>query len=197
MKNIKHICFSLFFLISLLNSTFAKEKLPITTTLTVHKSEKYGILTVSGIIKAPKRIIWEALTAQGSESCTHTKDILAYDIIKIDKKSKTIEAYYLIDFPWPFKDRWQVLHIKINKKTDKISWKLKMGTIKRNTGYYHLEKIDKYSTRVNYKVEFDPGVKYVPRWIINYIAKLQAPKIIKNIRKCAKKKVSQIQACNF
>ena len=164
-------------------SGIAAKKYPsIETHYVVPDGRSYGFLTVEGDVKASRKKVWSVLTrTDGKSICTHTKDVLKFSIKKI--KDNTYLAYYLLDYPWPFKDRWQKLLITHDKENYKIYWKRVEGTITRNTGYYNLEENERFTT-IYYRVEFDPGLKYIPDTLVNYAVKIQAPNILKNLRKC-------------
>ena len=161
----------------------AKQYPSIETHYVVPDGRSYGFLTVEGDVKAPRKKVWNVLTrTDGKSICTHTKDVLKFTITKI--KDDTYLAYYLLDYPWPFQDRWQKLLITHDKENFRIFWKRVEGSITRNSGYYNLEENDRFTT-IYYRVEFDPGIKYIPDTLVNYAVKIQAPSILKNIRKCA------------
>ncbi|MDH5655772.1 MAG: hypothetical protein OEZ34_07690 [Spirochaetia bacterium] len=160
----------------------AKQYPSIETYYGIQEGTKDAFVAVEGDIKASRKQVWEVLTTTDKNKiCTHTKDVLEFSIHKISEGR--YQAYYLLDYPWPFQDKWQKLEIVHDKSHYKIFWNRIAGSIKRNRGYYVLEEHDAYTT-LSYRVEFDPGIKYIPEKLVQYAIKVQAPRIVKNIRKC-------------
>ena len=178
-KSVK-ILFSIAFLVGVSEITARRHDV-ILISYTKPEGRGYGFLSVTGDIKASRKKVWSVLTRTDEHICTHTKDVLKFSINKIGEGKYL--AYYLLDYPWPMEDRWQKLIITHDKIHYRIYWERIEGTIKRNSGYYNLEDGDDFTT-LNYRVEFDPGLNYVPDALVNYVVKIQAPKILKNIRKC-------------
>ncbi len=171
----------IFFYLLLLNPLFGQNYDSIHTHLEVNKEHNYGILKVSGFVKRPREEVWKKMTSQDGANCTHTREILEYRSKKIGRNK--FEAYYKIDYPWPFEDRWQILQLTHDHTRYIISWTRINGTIPMNDGSYTLLQTGD-ATLIQYRVKFNPGITHVPQWVLNQIIQWQAPQIIKNIQKC-------------
>ena len=183
-RKIFFILFSIFLAVGI-SGIVGKQYPSIDAYYSLDNENSEAYLMVEGDIKAPRKKVWNVLTTTDTTKiCTHTEDVLKFTITKTGEN--TYEAYYVFDYPWPFSDRWQKLEIIHDRSNFKIYWKRIDGTIERNTGYYKLDEHDIYTT-LNYKVVFDPGIKYVPESLVNYVVKIQAPRVIKNIRRCVDK----------
>jgi hypothetical protein len=171
------------FLLCLLSAPEVSGSEPGGIDVSLHENRERNtwVLRVSGILEFEKDYVWYVLTAPRCSRCAHTKDILDFSIRRTGPE--TGEAYYLVDFPWPMQDRWVVTELRYDKKNYRIGWRRLRGTIPYSSGFYELRESENY-TRITYESELDPGLRHVPRWLINYVTRSQARKLVINIASC-------------
>lgn len=145
------------------------------------KSENHAYITVIGIIDEAPKNVWKIIN--------HSKQIypdVLEDIIVFQKGNYYIKKK-LLNFPFPFSDRWTVIEEYIYDELFSKEWKEKEGDIKINRGAIRLYPFNN-KTLMIFKVSFDPGLKFVPEWVIEFGMKYKAPTLIDNIRKFIKDK---------
>ncbi|MFN3604405.1 MAG: hypothetical protein ACK4UJ_06825 [Leptonema sp. (in: bacteria)] len=139
-------------------------------------SENHGYITVIGIINEKPDKVWVILQDPNKKMY---KDILENHILY--KKENYYIKKKLIDFPFPFDDRWTIIEENIYDHLYSKQWKEKGGDIKINRGAIRLFPY-KGKTLMIFKASFDPGLPFVPEWIIQWGLRIKAPMIINQVR---------------
>lgn len=147
------------------------------------KTENHAYITVIGIINEDPKNVWETI----NNSKQVYPDVLE-DIIVFQRGNYYIKKK-LLNFPFPFSDRWTVIEEYIYDDLFSKEWKEKEGDIKINRGAIRLFPY-KNKTLMIFKVSFDPGLKFVPQWAIEFGMKYKAPTLIENVRKFIRNKKS-------
>lgn len=135
-----------------------------------------------GVVDATPERIWSVLV-----------DYEAYRkifprILKTEVRTKDgqVEGHYsLLDYPWPFPDRWTLNRITRFEPPRAIDWRRVDGSVKEVVGSWRLYP-EGDRTVVVYQVRLDPGVPLVPAWVIDWGSKQVAPEIIRSIRRAVK-----------
>lgn len=101
------------------------------------------------------------------------------------KEGDVEDHYTLLDYPWPFEDRWTLNRIVHRPQARAIDWRRVDGTVKEVVGSWRLYR-EADQTLVVYKVRLDPGVPLVPAWAIDWGTRNVAPDIIRAVRRQVK-----------
>lgn len=160
----------------------------IHTKLNKKKNENIGTATIVGIVPHKIEEVWHVLiTPQYSPELYSgvLENEVRYNGGRIQHN------YSLIDYPWPFSDRWTINKIDFNRDAWEVSWKRIDGTIPINEGHWHLFPMgDK--TLILYQLRVDPGIALLPDWVVNYAMKKKAPEVITGLNRFFKNHGPQI-----
>ncbi|MCS7204913.1 MAG: hypothetical protein NZ853_04390 [Leptospiraceae bacterium] len=141
------------------------------------KSQSLGIVTVVGVIRAPIDVVWRTINSDDKKLYP---EFLYKEVKKISENILVKKA--LLDFPWPFENRWTIYREKLDPKIYAKEWYEIGGDIKVNRGAVRLFSLNPEETVMVFKSQFDPGIGIVPIWAIEMGMKYKAPSIIQKIR---------------
>ncbi|MBU6428469.1 MAG: SRPBCC family protein [Cyanobacteria bacterium REEB65] len=87
------------------------------------------------------------------------------------------EHYTEVNYPWPYRSRWVLDSIHENRSRWVLRWHRLEGTIRELEGEWELEP-DGPATILRYAVRIDPGLPFVPQWLISWGTQTMAPSIL-------------------
>lgn len=146
------------------------------------KSDSLGTITVAGIIEAPVDVVWKTINTDDRELYP---DMLKQEVTVINRQEFIKKT--LLDYPWPFSDRWTIYREKIDEKLYGKEWFEIGGDVKINRGAVRLFALEDNSTLMVFKNTFDPGIGAVPDWVIETGMEIIAPRVITRVREYLKK----------
>jgi len=132
-----------------------------------------------GILPAEVDKVWSVIT-----DFDHYTRIFR-GILKAETRAVTPDYedhFSLLDYPWPFEDRWTVNRIVASADHRRLTIRRQEGSVKEVAGGWVLEPLDK-ATLVTYHVRVDPGLPFLPPWAIDWGARQAAPEIILSVRR--------------
>ena len=106
-------------------------------------------------------------------------------ILKTEVRAVTSDYqdhYSLLDYPWPFEDRWTVNRITTSPDRRRFNIRHIEGTVKEVVGGWTLEPLER-GTLIVYQVRVDPGLGFLPAWAIDWGTRQAAPDIIQSVRR--------------
>ncbi|MBU6428155.1 MAG: SRPBCC family protein [Cyanobacteria bacterium REEB65] len=132
-----------------------------------------------GIVNAPPSRVWDVLT-----------DFADYDHIYTGIKrseirgrtGNTLFGYFLLEFPWPLPERWTLNETRLHPGHLAFDWDRVDGTVKRYEGSLELYPWENNKTRMVFRALMDPGLNFVPGWLVDYVASTTLPGIIQGAR---------------
>lgn len=146
-----------------------------------HRSTMKDVVTI-GYVDAPLETVWRVIT----DYDRYPKMFPSILKSETRKKDGLLEHHYsLLDYPWPFPDRWTLNAIEHHRDRREISWKRIEGTVKELEGSWQLYP-EGERTLVVYSARFDPGIPLIPSWVIEWGSTRIAPQTIQNVRQYAK-----------
>jgi hypothetical protein len=92
------------------------------------------------------------------------------------------DHYSLLDYPWPFEDRWTVNRITMSADRRRFNIRHIDGTVREVVGGWTLEPLER-GTLITYQVRVDPGLGFLPAWAIDWGTRQAAPEIIQSVRR--------------
>ena len=131
-----------------------------------------------GVIDAPCQAVWHTIT-----------DYPAYarifpDILKSEVRRQAgneLDQYTEVRYPWPLPSKWSLTRIEHDPSHHALHFHRIDGTVKEAVGSWHLYP-DGDKTLAVYAVRFDPGIPFVPHWVIEWGARQELPAIIHAVR---------------
>lgn len=135
-----------------------------------------------GYVNAPADRVWDCIEDYPNYPKMFPR------LLKSETRGRlgNIELHYtLVDYPWPFGPHWTLNRVVEADNRRKMTWKRQEGTIKEVAGSWELFP-DGDKTLVVYSTRIDPGVPFLPAWVIDWGSKQIAPQIIEAVRKYSK-----------
>lgn len=135
------------------------------------------------IISSPPAKVWKVVTDYGNYKSFMPKVTKSYVETRNGNK---VEAYTLLTLPWPFQNTWYVNRYVEDRKNLVVRWSMVRGSILDNAGSWKLKPHGKKNTLATYTLKVDPGVSFIPTWMINTATKETLPDIIEAVRERVK-----------
>jgi Polyketide cyclase / dehydrase and lipid transport. len=141
---------------------------------------------VVGLVNASAQRTYEAFTDFARyDEIFHVKDSR---ILRADGNVLHVRA--TISVPWPIGDKWVVNETRLEPETNSFSFNRVDGSISSYSGY--VKAIPKGPDRchVYYVAKADPGIPFLPAWLLNQFQASMLPDTIKHVRAYLKRKGS-------
>ncbi|MBM3268717.1 MAG: hypothetical protein FJZ01_13830 [Candidatus Sericytochromatia bacterium] len=135
------------------------------------------------VVEAPVTVVWDVLC-----------DLAAYPRLfdRMAASEATLEKeswghhYTEVQYPWPWGKRW-VLNVIHNDRPQMVSrFKRLEGTIRDLEGRFELRPLPDSRTVLRYGVRMDPGLTFVPTWLVPWAASALVPDILRSFAREAR-----------
>ncbi len=129
------------------------------------------------VIRASVDDVWEAITDYDDYKnfMPHTRES------KVLSRKKN-EVLFHTELEFPIKRIWYDILLTLDKKSHRVDWTLKDGSIKHNEGSWALQKHEKAHTLATYTLATDPGF-YIPKFLLEKATQGTLPLVIEAVRK--------------
>lgn len=124
-------------------------------------------------------------------------DFARYDEIFHVKDSKilstagnTMQVRATLVVPWPIGDRWVINETRLSPDDLSFSFNRIDGTITAYSGEVRIVPRDEERCDVYYVAKADPGIPFLPAWLLNQFQASMLPDTIKHVRAYLKRKSS-------
>lgn len=131
-----------------------------------------------GYVNAPVDEVWKLITDYNRYS--HIYSGVRQSEIR-HSTGATRQLYLLLDYPWPFQDKWVLCDAVQEPQNWTIDLHRVDGSVKEVEGGWYLYP-NGNRTLVVYSIRFDPGLGFIPPWLIEWGSTQAAPIIIKGLR---------------
>ncbi|HBN10028.1 MAG TPA: hypothetical protein DD435_15765 [Cyanobacteria bacterium UBA8530] len=151
--------------------------------LPTFRSTMKDVLTV-GYVAAPLEEVWRVITDY------QNYPRMFPGILKSEvrwKEGDDERHYSLLDYPWPFQDKWTINELHHDRGNRKILFHRIEGTVKELDGSWRLFP-EGERTLVAYSIRLDPGVPFLPAWLLEWGNSRIAPQTIRNLRRFTRAK---------
>lgn len=142
------------------------------------KREGVWFVQSAGIVDAPARKIWDMLTDITRYREIYP-DILEYRVTRDEGNRKCF--YSLLNYPWPLENRSLISDVTYHPDTFHIYSKRIGGTVVESETRWRYYPLGSY-TLIYYEQYFNPGLEFLPDWVLGWATKKMVPKIIKRIQ---------------
>ncbi|MBM3276107.1 MAG: SRPBCC family protein [Candidatus Sericytochromatia bacterium] len=131
------------------------------------------------VVAAPVDVMWEVLC-----------DLDAYPRMfdRMARSETTLNAgewghnYNEVQYPWPWGKRW-VLNVIHNDRPRLVSrFKRLEGTIRELEGRFEVRPAPGGGALLRYGVRMDPGLDFVPAWLLSWATSILVPEILRDFR---------------
>ena len=132
-----------------------------------------------GIVDAPPTKVWALLTDFDHYDRIYTG--IEQSAVR-SRSGNTIMGYFLLDFPWPLPKRWTLNATYLEPARMRFTWRRVGGTVKDYEGSLKLYPWGDHETRMVFRALMDPGLAFVPGWLIDYVSLNTLPAIVQGVR---------------
>lgn len=106
---------------------------------------------------------------------------------RIDRRQGNVTiATMKLDLPFPMNGTWYTNRYVANKQAGTIEWKMLQGSLKSTVGRWQILPQGK-GTLVQYHLQTDPGIPFIPQALIQEGSKRTIPDILRAVEAHAKK----------
>jgi coenzyme Q-binding protein COQ10 len=106
---------------------------------------------------------------------------------RIDRRSQNVTiATMKLDLPFPMNGTWYTNRYVENKAAGTIDWKMLRGSLKSTVGRWKISPQGK-GTLVQYALQTDPGIPFIPQRLIQEGSKRTIPDILRAVEAYAQK----------
>lgn len=144
-----------------------------------------GNVVVMGRVDATWPRVWDVLTNQ-EDYPRIFREIRRMSYVREGIRGPVWRAD--VTLPWPLGDQWTEDEVVISRRGRTVNWYHVGGTIRDNTGSWRLQPAADGATVVIYRNRFDPGVAWVPRWLMSWAVSHGIPKIVRDLRAFVERK---------
>lgn len=96
-----------------------------------------------------------------------------------------------IEVPWPIGDRWVMNETVLQPEALSFSFNRVEGTIVAYSGYVKAVPVGPDRCHLYYVAKADPGIPFVPAWLLNRFQASMLPDTIKHVRAYLKRQATQ------
>ena len=160
----------------------AIERGKLVVRLRSSKTSNLKDVLIAGRIDAPLQVVWNIITDYPDYPKLWPR-ILKSETL--DQHGLTLEHKTVLDYPWPLPHAWVISQVEQSPDERSVHWHRIAGSLKKFDGSWHLSP-DGTGTLVIYSSLVDPGIPFIPPWIIDWANAQVAPDVIKAIRRHVK-----------
>ena len=136
-------------------------------------------VSAEGVVDAPPAKVWSVVTDFADY----------YQIYSGIKRSEvrarngdTLIGYFLLAFPWPLPERWTLNDTVLDPDRMRFKWQRVGGTVRRYDGSLELLPWHQDETLMVFRAAMDPGLAFVPGWLVDYVSLNTLPAIVQGVR---------------
>lgn len=93
-----------------------------------------------------------------------------------------------IEAPWPFGDRWVINETRLEPSDYGFTFQRVEGSITEYNGHVRIVPKGPERSHVYYVAKADPGIPFLPAWLLNHFQASMLPDTIKHVREYLKRK---------
>lgn len=133
---------------------------------------------VVGLVNASAQKTYEAFTNFAKyDEIFHVKDSR---ILKTDGNVLNVRA--TISVPWPIGDRWVINETRLEPEAYSFSFNRVDGSIVAYSGFVRAVPKGPDRCHIYYVAKADPGIPFLPAWLLNQFQASMLPDTIKHVR---------------
>lgn len=141
---------------------------------------------VVGLVHAPAKRAYEVFTNFAKyDEIFYVKDP---KIVKAEGNVLHVKA--TVSVPWPIGDRWVLNQTILDPEDLSFTFNRVEGTILAYSGYVKAVPKGPEKCHVYYVAKADPGIPFVPAWLVNQFQARMLPDTIKHVRDYLKRNPS-------
>lgn len=162
----------------------AEETGAVTVKIRDTKRATTKVVQSETVVHAPASVVWSVVT----DYDFYPKIFDRMEKSETWRKEGDWEDHYtVVRYPWPYGPRWVVNTIHHDKDTWTARFRRLEGSIREVEGIWELREKGK-DTYLRYGVRIDPGLPFLPKWVILWGTRTAVPEILKSVAKEAEKR---------
>lgn len=107
-------------------------------------------------------------------------------VVREEGNARHVKA--IITAPWPFGDKWVTNETTLSPGDHSFVFERLEGTVTEYVGYVRIEPMGPERCRVFYVAKVDPGIPFMPTWLLNHIQASMLPDTIHHVRAFLKRR---------
>jgi len=137
---------------------------------------------VIGLLHAPLRRAYAVFT-----DFDHYAEIFRINECHVaGRHGNRLAVHAIVGAPWPIGDRWVLNRTIVSPETDSFTFDMEHGNIAVYNGYVRLVARGPATSQVFYVARVDPGIPFLPKWIVNQFQASALPDTVKHAREYLK-----------
>lgn len=135
-------------------------------------------LLVVGQIQASAAAVYHAYT-----DYEHYAQIFGLKSSKVlQRDGNTLDVNVTMDFPWPIGERWVTNETDLQPDRYAFTYHRIDGSIKEYVGEIKVVPLGEHRCQVYYTAKVDPGIAFLPYWLIDRLSATAFPDSIRDVR---------------
>lgn len=106
-------------------------------------------------------------------------------VVREEGNARHVRA--IISAPWPFGDKWVINETLLSPGDYSFSFQRVEGTVTEYVGFVRIEPLAADRCRVFYVAKVDPGIPFLPTWLLNHVQASMLPDTIHHVRSFLKR----------
>ncbi len=140
-------------------------------------------IVANAYLEASPEQVWQTI----SQYEAYPKFLPRVASCRIDRRQGNVTiATMKLDLPFPMNGTWYTNRYVANKKAGTIEWKMLQGSLKSTAGRWKISPQGK-GTLVQYRLQTDPGIPFIPQAMIQEGSKRTIPDILRAVEAYAQK----------
>ncbi|MBI6546665.1 MAG: hypothetical protein HY692_07710 [Cyanobacteria bacterium NC_groundwater_1444_Ag_S-0.65um_54_12] len=160
-----------------------------TATVRIHDTRSTTSKVVQGelLVRAPVRVVWGVVTDYSYYPRLFSRMLRS----EVRQQAGDWEEHYsLVQYPWPYGPRWVLTTIHHDNEQQTVRFRRLDGTIRELEGIWQMRE-HQLGARLQYAVRLDPGLPFIPSWIITWGTSFMLPDILRSVKTEAERRNSK------
>lgn len=136
--------------------------------------------SASGVVNAPPDVVYAVMSDFNRLSSIYPL------LLKSEVRHKTADrvlTYFVLDYPWPLRDRWVETMTVLRPQDRSFDWKSVAGTVDRYDGACQFSPWAGNRTLIRFETVMDPGLPFLSGWFMRFIQGIALPMVIEGPKK--------------
>lgn len=143
-----------------------------------HTDHPLKRLMIVGQVEAPASAVFHAYT-----DYQHYPQIFRLKSARIlRREGDTLNVNVYMDFPWPIGERWVTNETQLQPERYSFVYRRIDGSVLEYTGSLQIVPKGPTKCQVYYIAKVDPGIPFIPRWLMDRLQETAFPDSIRDVR---------------
>jgi hypothetical protein len=158
----------------------AQERGKVTVRIRDTSTATMKVVQSEGFVRAPARAVWNVILDYDA----YPKLFHQMELSETVLKSGDWEHHYtVVRYPWPWGKRWTLNTIQHDTTRGIARFKRLEGSIKEVEGTWEVRELGASTALLRYGVRMDPGLEFIPTWVIPWATSIVVPDILMAVGK--------------